>query len=365
MEIQGFIPVNSKMLDTYAQGVKLDLNRISIEGGETEVKNTFNCAIILRCIVNSPVPKVEDSDPDIMYDKYVSITRGIKITTNDNLDILTNDGFTVVKYDLKNNAEQVIELPADCLKGLTIVNILENSASFGALKDILDNAMKELESVKLPDLDWENIFLRNGKNYADVYLDPSFSSITNGYTETETSINPDTGLEKKKKVWRGEYPLDRMIYTIQSNLDILMENQSIKGDMYSSLYATLFAQALQTSAALEQTRLQLYEQASQFQIKSQIEYYLQAITSKLAVLKALADYEIAVMNKALIKVQTKLYYMQVNGFKAYNSQKVFTAQLDGATTAFSAGMTEYAPSIFNNAELTSLYTNNATNMHMY
>lgn len=364
MEIQGYIPINSKILDQYAPNVKLYLNRLSIEGGETETKNTFNCAITLRCIVNSPVPKVDDDDSDINFDKFVSITRGIKITTNDNLDIITNDGFLVIAYDLNNGNEQQIQLPDNCLAGMTIINILDNMENIGDLKNIIDTALDELKNVNLPDLDWTNIFLRNQEPYANIYLNTDIFNITNG-TITEETQTASTGLQTTKKVWSGTTPLDKLIYVIQSNLDIQKDNQTLKGDMLANAFITLLNQAIICATQLEQSRLQLYENASQFQITSMIKYYLEAIASKLSILNNLAQYELSTMDKALKKVQTKLYYMQTNGFKAYNTQKAFSAQLDGATTAFSAGMTDEAPSIFNNAELTSLYTQVTTDMQLY
>ena len=360
MEIQGYIPLSTKFLSSLPKEVKIDMNRMSIEGGQTSTINEFNVILTFRCIINSRVPKVEASDPELNYDKYGLVSRGIKITTNPNLDIVTNEEFTAVSYA----DGSLVTMPENCLAGSTIVNILENTASTDDVKSILDKALDELNKVNLPNLDWTNMFLRNGKPYADVYLDSNFSVITDGVKQIETTTDAITGQQNKKAVWRGNYPLDRMIYTIQSNLDILFENNAINKDMYGNLYATLFGQALQTSAVLEQARLELYENASQFQIKSQIEYYLQAITAKISILKALADFEISVLEKALTKIKSKVFYVQMNGYKANNIQKTFATQLDGISTSYAAGILDTTPSIYNNAELMSLYTQVKTDMNL-
>lgn len=358
MEIVGYIPVDSKIINQVSSDIKLHLNKLYIEGKQTINENEYIVSISARCITEEEVPTVdEESTTKQKYEKFNRISRGLKITCNSNLDILTNESFELIAYSTGN----LVTMPENCLTGLSIVNILESDdIQYSDIKQVIDSALDEVKNVKLPDIDWENIFKRQGKDYADIYLEPTFSMITDGVIK-EREEQTITGVEKVF-YWEGKYPLDRLIYTIQSNLDILMKNNKIKGDAYGNLYATLLVQAIQSATVLEQARIQAYEQASQFQIKSRLEYYLGVITAKLNIMKSLAEVQVQFLNKSLVKSQIKLYYIQTNGFKANNISKLFQAQLDGATTAFSAGMTETPPAPFNNAELMGLYTEVGSDM---
>ena len=355
MEIVGYIPLQTTKVPT---GVKLYLNKLYVEGKQTSVDNEYILTVSARCITKDTITSVDDESTTTEFERYNSITRGIKVTCNANLDILTNEAFQLIEYATGN----VVDVAANTLAGSTIVNILETSdVEYGDLKTIIDTALDEIKKVNLPDIDWDNIFKRKGVDYADVYLDSDFSKLTDGEVKSKQEVSA-TGLTETIYYWEGKWPLDRLIYTIQSNLDILLKNQRIKGDVYGNLYATLMAQAINSATVLEQARIQAYEQASQFQIKSMLEYYLGVITAKLNIMKSLAEVQTQFLQKCIVKAQIKLYYIQSNGFKANNISKLFNAQLDGATTAFSAGMTETPPAVYNNAELMGLYTQVGSDM---
>lgn len=354
--------------------IKLDQNKMFLDGKRTsrEDANEYIIRLSARYKVTAQVPVgdaeyttyksdgtnvSENKYTTQSYEKYTSLTRGIKVTCDENMDILTSE-----KFEILSSNETLVPVNADALAGLSIVNLIDLSdIQYGDVKKVIDTALDEIKQVQLPDLDWANMFKRKGGNYADIYLSPDFSVITNGYVTTEEALS-DTGVKATKQVWKGDYPLDRLIYAIQNNLDILMANQRIKGDVYGNLYATLMAQAIQSATVLEQARLQAYEQASQFQIKSMIEYYLGAINAKLSVIKTLAEVQTQFLQKAIYQAQIKLYNVQTQGFKANNINKLFTAQLDGASTAYTAGTLDIPPACYNNADLMGLYTDLSNNL---
>lgn len=356
MELLGYLPVRNDILKAISTDIRLYENKIYIEGKELEEKNKFSVILKFRCVSRGEVPNVEELITPQTFDRFTQLSRGIYLTTNNNLDILTHDEFSLIDIN-----ENEVVIPANSLAGVTIVNYLENATDSSKVEQIKDKALEELEKINLPALDWENIFKRQGQNYADVYLTPDFSKITDGVITKEQFIDI-SGITINRQVWKGNYPLDKFIYVLQSNLDILLANKNITSDMYGNLYATLFQGALQSATVLEQARIQAYEQASQFQIKTLVEYYLGIITAKLNTLKSLAEYDLALLNKGILKAQVKLYSVQTQGFRTNNDNKLFTAQLDGASTAFSAGMLEEPPAPYNNSELASLYTKVATSM---
>lgn len=358
MEILGYIIIDSaKLKQVSTKEIKLDEYKLFVKGKRTsrEDAEEYLFGISAKCIVQSVLPAVEDEtnvEQDTKYDKYVNISRAIKVECNKNLDILHHDSFELVAYE----DDSLVTIPADTFVGTSIINYLEtDDVKYADLKTVIDSAIKEIKDVTLPPIDWANIFKRQGKPYADIYLEPSFSVITDGTIKTKQESNA-TGGTDTIYYWEGKYPLDRLIYTIQSTLDILIKNKRINGDIYGNLFATLFAQAMQSATVIEQTRIQAYEQSSQFEIKSQLEYYLGVITAKLNILKSLAEVQVQFLNKSLVASQIKLYAIQTEGFKANNIYKLFSAQLDGASTAYSAGMLETAPVVYNNPDQASLYT---------
>ena len=373
----------NNILKAKSTTIYLDQNKLFLDGKKTsrEDANEYIFRLSGRCKVMGHVPLSNvtyttydatqtgydsNATPTLTtnkyssqtYEKYADITRSIKIICDDNLDIISHEEFELIIYEL----DTTVPILADTLKGHSIINLIDLSdIQYGDIKKVTDTALDEISKVNLPELDWENMFKRGGGNYADIYLKPEFSIITNGYISTEETKN-DTGVSSTKQVWKGDYPLDRLIYAIQNNLDILMSNQRIKGDIYGNLYATLMAQAIQSATVLEQARIQAYEQASQFQIKSMIEYYLGAINAKLSVIKTLAEVQTQFLAKAVYQSQIKLNNIQAAGFKANNINKLFTAQLEGASSAYTTGMLDIPPAIYNNSDLMSLYTNLGNNM---
>ena len=363
-DIQSKIDKLQSILDKNQDiSIKLDRHKLFVEGKRTsnEQKAEYIFSLTGRCLVKTEVPVVDDTDTDgttTYYDRYALINRAIKMVCNSNLDIEEHDSFDLVIYEL----DITFPLPANCLKGMTLVNLIDVSdIQYGAIKEVIDTGLEEVKKIKLPEIDWEKIFKRQDKDYADVYLEPTFSVITNGKIDTEEELST-TGVKTKKYVWKGDYPLDRLIYAVQSNLDILLLNNKIKGDIYGNLYATLMAQAMSSSTVIEQTRIQAYEQASQFQIRTRVDYYLGVITAKLNVIKALAEVQTQFLQKSLIQAQIKLYNIQAKGFTANSINKVFNAQLEGASTAFSSGMLDTPPAAYNNPDLMSSMSDVGTNL---
>lgn len=371
--------------------IKIHQNKIAVYGKQLTEPNIYLLSLTYVCIINQDATatterattkyidkiskkemavefEVEGSNFDYVastgdttytYEHYINMSLGIKVKTNDNLDILEAE-----PIKLLDTSGALIYSTKDFLVGSSIVNIAEvNDYKYEDIKNVVDTGLNEIKKVVLPDLNWDNMFRRNNGNYADVYLNSNFSKITDGKIENETTTQ-STGIKETKQVWKGNYPLDRLIYTIQSNLDILMANRKINGDAYGNLYATLLVQAIQSATILEQARIQAYEQASQFQIKSMIEYYLGAITAKLNVIKTLAEVSSLFLDKSLKKAQIKLYDIQSNGFKANNINKLFTTQFEGASTAFTSGMLDAPPAPLNDADLMSLYTRVGSDMNI-
>lgn len=363
MEIVGYIPCPTTVLNNVSTDIKLFGHKFYVEGkGNTETME-FQCVLRCSCIVISKVPQGDENVLvyDQEYEQYTNISRGIKIIFDNNFMVTNHEAFNLINY----TDGSAVEMPADCLAGTYLVNILENAdEDYEAINQIKQEALAELKKITLPELDWEAMFKRQGGNYADIYLSHNFSKLTDGIITTE-KYQEITGLgttEKERQIWSGNYPIDKFAYVIQSNLDILLANQKINDATYASLYGQLFMAALQQATILEQARIQAYEQASQFQIRTIVEYYLGIITAKLNTLKSLAEYDLTLLNKAIVKMQTKLYNVQLSGFKANNINKLFQAQLDGASTAFSMGLTETPPAVYNNAELMSLYTRTGISM---
>lgn len=356
--------------------IKLDKHKLFVEGkilttepqydenGQEIITNNNKYIVSLtgRCIIKSLVPIIDEDGEETKqeYDRYQLINRVIKMTLNANLDIIEHDSFELIAYEI----DELITIPSNSFVGSSIVNILEmNDYKYEDIKTVIDTGLAEIKKVQLPDLNWDKMFQRNGDDYADVYLNADFSKITDGLIQEET-IQQTTGITETKQVWKGTYPLDRLIYAIQSNLDILTANRKINGDAYGNLYATLMVQAIQSATVLEQARIQAYEQASQFQIKSMIEYYLGAISAKLNVVKTLAEVSTTFLNKAVLQAQIKLYNIQMNGFKANNIYKLFNTQYEGASTAYTSGMLDTPPAIMNNPDMLSLYSNVGSDMHI-
>lgn len=157
-------------------------------------------------------------------------------------------------------------------------------------------------------------------------------NITSGKIDLEPITNPDGSTENRWR-WIGNQTLDKLIYTLQSQLDILGKNYGIGVDVLANLYGSLFPQVL--SAAIQHDNAM--------------------ISARTQVISALAQLTKTQQENVLAKVQSKWYYIQMQAFRANNDQKLFAAQYEGASTAFSSGMTDYQPRINTDEELLSLY----------
>lgn len=322
MEIYGFIPVLKGSLGNFESQITIPTDRFFIEGTETAVKNTFNCVLTAKCVVIEAVPKgdVSSATTNNKYEKYVTISTGVTITTNDKLDILTISPFELVKTT--GDKVTITDFTS------TIVNLLfthnNDTDTDNLIKKILGNLNDKLPSL---DLDAKNFIITDGK------------------VDTEPLINGIQGISGNDRlVWIGNYPLDKLIYVIRSNLDILNRNQLLKDDQYAGYYAQLFQQAMTLAVDLEKHRLSTL------------------MSLYLGLLKALGDYELSKIQLATAKLQCRVYYAQYSGFKSNNINKLFGTQVDGASSAFSAGMTDVTPPIFNDATLMNTYSQVATSM---
>ncbi len=338
MEIYGYIPITN-----CPDGI--DKDKALFEG---KVLSNGKAVGILtvRFIEDANVP---NGDPAVggsvsaKYSKYATQSNFVNLSVNDNLDITSQFS---IKYGSKT-----FNIPANTT---TIINILQSDGDNRNIQETIDGIVEELKTLPLEDTNVPD-------DYADLWKDYTNFMITDGRVdiEEETSI---TGIKSKKHIWKGTLPLDKMIYVIQSNLDILMANNRMKGDSYASSYTNLFNAALGYAVDLEKTRIALWEDARKFYYRTKLEKYLGLLKLRLDGLKSLADYSNSSLDIVIKRIQSKLYNTQTQGFKANNNNKLLSAQLDSASTAFSAGMTETVPPTNNNAELMSLYTQVKTDM---
>lgn len=322
MEIYGFIPVLKGSLGNLENEITLPNDNVFVQGTETAEKNTFRCVLTAKCIVIENVPKgdISSSVTNNKYEKNVTISTGVTIKTNDKLDIQEISPFELVKTT--GDKVTITELKS------TIVNLIYTHSNDNDTNDIVKKILNNLNN-KLPELDLDS------KNFI----------ITDGRIDKEELPNGIQGLPNNDRlVWVGNYPLDKLIYVIRSNLDILNRNQLLKDDQYAGYYAQLFQQAMTLAVDLEKHR-----------ISTLVSLYL-------GILKALGDYELSKVQLATAKLQCRVYYAQYQGFKSNNINKLFGTQIDGASSAFSAGMTDTAPPVFNDATLMNLYSEVATSM---
>ncbi|EAI2216567.1 hypothetical protein E2J16_06955 [Campylobacter coli] len=348
MEIYGYIPVLPENLSN----VLLDKDRIYIEGVETNTPNTYKCVLSARCIVeNQKVPSGDEEVNDNItatYSKYVTISTSVTITTNESLDIQS-----ISPFDLINTTGKTVSINR---LNSTIVNLIDTGADTKKTTQVLDKVLDTLDGITLPDLDINELLKRDGKVYSDIYKDPSCYMLSNGVVEKVEKPGENGMSGKTVYTWRGTYPLDILINVIQSNLDILVDNDQLKGDSYAMYFTQLFQTAMIQACELDKYRLNMLEQAEQFRVKSQLDFYLGLIKLQLDSIGTLADYEVKALNKAINKIQVKMYDTQIKGIKSNNITKLLSAQLDASSSAFTAGMTETVPPTNNNAELMSLYS---------
>lgn len=315
-EIYGYCPVIN------TGGKTIDRCQAFIQGAETATKNVFNCIVVFREIQSSNTPNVEGATSE-KYEKFTSFTRYSKITLVDGT------------WDIKDHTP--LEGTSVSLKGSTIQNILMNDAEESNIKEQLDKLVKDLELPEFP------------KDYNMLDSSEIASNLTDGSIVNDANNVQVPGTTRLMQEWKGTKPFDVLINAINKNLSILSNNYSLKGDVFTQTYTALYDKAMAYAIDLEKNRQNVY---------------LGLLNYKVQVLKALSDYNNASSTKATIKVQTKLYHTQMFGFKANNINKLFSSQLEGATTGFSSGMLDFTPVTNSNSELMSGYTNVKNYMEM-
>ena len=321
MEIYGFIPIIKGSLGGNESQIQLPSDRLFVEGTETAQKNVYSCVVTAKCVVSERVPSGDTSSGSTgsSYDKYVTISTGVTITTNEALDIIT-----ISPFDLVTRSGSTVTI--NNIKS-TIVNLLFTHSNTGDTEEITKKVLDNLK--KLPELDLD------AKNFL----------ITNGKVVEEQLVSGVEGVPSKNRViWQGDYPLDKLIYVIRSNLDILSYNQFLKNDQYAGFYSQLFGKAMELAIDLEKHR-----------ITTLANLYL-------GLLRVLSEYDVSKLKMATARLQCRVYYAQYQGFRSNNINKLFGSQLDGSSSAFAAGMTDVTPPVFNDATLMTTYSQVATAM---
>ena len=321
MEIYGFIPIIKGSLGSNESQIQLPNDRLFVEGTETAQKNVYSCVVTAKCVVSERVPSGDTSSGSTgsSYDKYVTISTGVTITTNEALDIIT-----ISPFDLVTRSGSTVTI--NNIKS-TIVNLLFTHSNTGDTEKITKKVLDNLK--KLPELDLD------AKNFL----------ITNGKVVEEQLLSGVEGVPSKNRViWQGDYPLDKLIYVIRSNLDILSYNQFLKNDQYAGFYSQLFGKAMELAIDLEKHR-----------ITTLANLYL-------GLLRVLSEYDVSKLKMATARLQCRVYYAQYHGFRSNNINKLFVSQLDGSSSAFAAGMTDVTPPVFNDATLMTTYSQVATAM---
>lgn len=321
MEIYGFIPIIKGSLGGNESQIQLPSDRLFVEGTETAQKNVYSCVVTAKCVVSERVPSGDTSSGSTgsSYDKYVTISTGVTITTNEALDIIT-----ISPFDLVTRSGSTVTI--NNIKS-TIVNLLFTHSNTGDTEEITKKVLDNLK--KLPELDLD------AKNFL----------ITNGKVVEEQLLSGVEGVPSKNRViWQGDYPLDKLIYVIRSNLDILSYNQFLKNDQYAGFYSQLFGKAMELAIDLEKHR-----------ITTLANLYL-------GLLRVLSEYDVSKLKMATARLQCRVYYAQYQGFRSNNINKLFGSQLDGSSSAFAAGMTDVTPPVFNDATLMTTYSQVATAM---
>lgn len=350
MEIYGYIPIQPQFIpnDTIIKENKLFVSGSTIVNDDPNVNDKVNLVVIAKCIVSSNMPTVDGVTSQDKFNKTNSIESSIIAEYKNGM--ISNS--TNIKVLDKNGNVQVISN----LEGI-IVNYIDKDTTSNLVDNTLDDISKIIDSIKVPNIEIDNIFDRDGilyENYYQASNNDKIYQLSNGnIVEKDIRIN---GVNKKITEWEGTFPLDQMIKLIKSNLDILLENGQIKGDQYSIYYTNQFNQALQLATDLEKHRIALYEQSSEFRIKNSVDFSVTLLNSKLSSLKLLTDTQLVIVNKSLSRMQTKLYHIQGQGFKSNSVYKLFDSQLSGISSSFSSGMLESPPLAYNNTDLLELYS---------
>ena len=398
MEIYGYIPITN-CPDTIDKDKALFEGKLLSNGKAVGI-------LTVRFTTEDTIPAGDTESTGGTYSRYATQSTVVELSVNENLDITS--AFTI-RY-----GSSTYNVPANTT---SIINILSSVADDSDIKETINNVINDVKEVTPEDIvvpnDFDELWSNSSKikvedikgipvnnyeipdNYPALWENYNGIQLSNGRIEVEEDISIQGIAGDKKYVWKGTLPLDNMIYIIQSNLDILMKNNRMKGDSYASTYANLFNSALNYAVDLEKsrlalledsrkfkektkidrslnmlgyaidmekTRISIWEESRKFELKTKLDKYLSLLKLKIDSLRLLTDYTNSSLDIVTKRIQTKLYHTQIQGFKANNNNKLLAAQMDGASTAFSAGMTERAPSTYNNAELMQLYTQVKTDM---
>lgn len=293
--------------------------------------NVFNCIITYNAKYRAYKASEGGTIPETIYNESAETTQSCKIVVNENYEIVKTfpEFFSCPYkyfYDGKAYTQSTLpttnvvknkygfKLAVNCinLAGKTsIINVLVDSSS----GDEINNKILDLANELLKDI---------GNNGVD--------SLSDGSINVETTQYAD-GTSDKRWRWFGTKPLDKLIYIMQSQLDLLYKNYRVGTDVLASTYTAVFPQI----------------------INAGLQYNSSLISSKVQVISALSNLRESSYKNILQKVQSKWYYIQMQAFRGNNKQKLFNAQYEGASSSFTAGMTEYAPRINSDEELMSLY----------
>ncbi len=299
---------------------------IAVPAGRTY--NVFNCIITYTAKYRA---YNGEADVETVYWESAETTQACKIVVNENYEIVqTFPHYFSCPYKYGYNGKAYTQstipttgvvkqhygfkLAVDCinLEGKTsIINVLVDSSS----GDEINNKILGLANELLNDI---------GNNGVD--------ALSDGSINVETAHYADGSTEKRWR-WFGTKALDRLIYIMQSQLDLLSKNYNVGKDMLATTYTAVFPQI----------------------INAGLQYNANLINSKVQVISALSNLRESSYKNILQKVQSKWYYIQMQAFKSNNKQKLFNAQYEGASTSFTAGMTEYAPKVNSDEELMTLY----------
>ena len=337
IEVYGYIPIPSNIT------AAIDGDKIKFEGQYVGTRDVWGIATV-RFTQTSTVPNGDDlvnSDAQVKadYTQYATYSIMLKLQVDENMKILN-------AISMSASGAPSLSIPAN---QTTLVNLIGNTGEDAKYTETVEGITDDIaklpnELPTIPD-DFCNIW-----DSYDNYL------ITNGKIESEEVQTIDGISPIQKYVWKGDYPLDKLLYVIQSNLDILVMNNMLKGDKYAELYSSMVPGAISEALALEKHRLDLIQRCREFVMNWRLQLYLGILNAKVQAINAIANFQSGQLDLLVKRIQAKLYLIQSNGFKSNNTNKLFQAQLSGANSTFTAGMTETVPPTQNNAELMSLYT---------
>lgn len=309
----------------------LDNTIKDIEVPARETYNVFNCIITYTAKYRAYKGEEGSTVPETLYTESAETTQACKIIVNENYEIVKTfpesfscpykyfyDGKAYTQSTLPNTnivkSKFGFQLGVNTItleRNTSIINVLADNSS----GDVLNNQILKLANELLDDI---------GNNGID--------SLTDGKINVETAQYADGTVDKRWR-WFGTKPLDKLIYVMQSQLDLLYKNYRVGTDVLASTYTAVFPQI----------------------INAGLQYNSSMIGNKVQVISSLSNLRESSYKNVLNKVQSKWFYIQMQAFKSNNVQKLFNAQYEGASTSFAAGMSDYAPRINSDDELMSLY----------